>query len=137
MKICGRCKKEKPFEDFALSKNKGYQSYCKKCNSEHKKEWITTNRVKVRWNIIWSKYRLRPEDWQRMWDEQDGLCRICREVQPTQVDHNHSCCSGPTSCGKCVRSLLCGRCNLKLAFVENNSKLIDLMREYIIEHENV
>jgi hypothetical protein len=27
------------------------------------------------------------------------------------VDHDHSCCPGRQTCGKCVRGLICRQCN--------------------------
>jgi len=27
------------------------------------------------------------------------------------VDHDHNCCNGVKSCGKCVRGIICNRCN--------------------------
>lgn len=34
------------------------------------------------------------------------------------IDHDHSCCNGGTSCGKCIRGLLCRSCNMSLGHVE-------------------
>lgn len=68
-------------------------------------------------------FNLTIERYDAMLTEQDGLCAICREPETRRhrgrgvvialaVDHDHRCCPGKTSCGKCVRGLLCDRCNL-------------------------
>jgi hypothetical protein len=51
-------------------------------------------------------------DW--MYESQDGACAGCMVPMPDaelQIDHDHSCCPKKWSCGRCVRGLLCGRCN--------------------------
>ena len=46
---------------------------------------------------------------------QRGLCAICgRPGQRLQVDHDHRHCPGRMGCRRCVRGLLCGRCNTAL-----------------------
>jgi hypothetical protein len=50
---------------------------------------------------------------------QNDVCLICKrsaeEADPRtkhlSVDHDHSCCPGKHSCGKCIRGLLCSPCN--------------------------
>jgi hypothetical protein len=71
---------------------------------------------------------------------QGGLCAICQraetKLQPQTglphrlaVDHDHTCCPGQlTSCGRCVRGLLCASCNLSLGALE---PWLDRAREYV------
>jgi hypothetical protein len=59
-------------------------------------------------------YGLAPERFDAMFKKQRGLCAICKEEPATQVDHDHGCCPGARSCGKCIRGLLCGSCNRML-----------------------
>ena len=67
-------------------------------------------------------HRLSATRYQEMLAEQDHKCAIClasfNEARVC-VDHNHVCCPGSRSCGNCVRRLLCSRCNLLLAAVED------------------
>lgn len=71
-------------------------------------------------------------------EKQNGVCAICglpeRSDRRLCVDHDHSCCPGDTSCGKCVRGLLCLTCNKRLAVVENTT-WIKLAEDYLIERE--
>jgi hypothetical protein len=38
-------------------------------------------------------------------------CAACGSRDDLKVDHDHSCCPGPTSCGMCIRGYLCHECN--------------------------
>jgi hypothetical protein len=45
----------------------------------------------------------------------DGTCPICqRSGLVMYIDHDHACCPGKGSCGRCVRGVLCADCNLSL-----------------------
>lgn len=57
---------------------------------------------------------------------QDYACAMCLkpfgDAYP-QVDHDHNCCPADPgghakSCGKCIRGLLCFRCNTALGYIE-------------------
>lgn len=38
-------------------------------------------------------------------------CESCGSHDDLQIDHDHQCCAGRQGCAKCVRGVLCGRCN--------------------------
>jgi hypothetical protein len=50
--------------------------------------------------------------------EQNGKCPVCLaelgDEASIHVDHDHSCCPGMTTCGSCIRGLLCPTCNMGL-----------------------
>lgn len=61
------------------------------------------------------KYGISGRDYARLYEFQGGKCAICQRstgaVRALAVDHDHACCPGPTSCGRCIRGLACGPCN--------------------------
>lgn len=68
-----------------------------------------------------SKYKITPEDYDRMVIEQDNKCAICRRdrkefKRKLAIDHDHIT-------GK-VRGLLCPPCNVKLAALDNKEFFI-------------
>ena len=88
--------------------------------------------VVARRRKLWGSYRLTQEDYDRLLEEQSGLCAICLETGPLQVDHDHSCCPGEKSCGDCVRGLLCRRCNYTiLGAAKDNAELLQRAADYV------
>ncbi|MFJ5222231.1 endonuclease VII domain-containing protein [Streptomyces sp. NPDC088400] len=63
----------------------------------------------------WSKFRISAATFEDLLTSQHGVCAVCAQLPSGErslaVDHDHECCPGKTSCGRCVRGLLCGRCN--------------------------
>ena len=85
------------------------------------------------------KYGLTPERLAAMLEEQGGRCAICRAADPGgrgswHIDHDHSCCPGGRSCGKCVRSLLCSQCNVGLGSFRDDVGRLRQAIDYLERH---
>ena len=131
---CPRCILDLPLDAFAHSSKRGHQTYCRKCNTEYKREWLKENRSKVATSRIWSMYRLRPEEFQLLLQVQEGRCALCNdELDPPSIDHDHRCCRGPRSCGNCIRGLTCQRCNLMLGLIETQPDIEQFLQR-ILKH---
>jgi hypothetical protein len=77
------------------------------------------------------KYELTSEQFGRLLESQGNSCGMCREPfkegRRICIDHDHACCPGKErSCGKCVRGLLCLRCNTTLGHIENLGNLAQI-----------
>lgn len=63
------------------------------------------------------------KDFAEMLEEQNGVCALCKRQCPSgrflSVDHNHNCCPGRNTCGKCIRGLLCIICNKNIGWLED------------------
>lgn len=80
------------------------------------------------------------EEYDKLFKIQKGCCLICnkpetrlfnKKVSKLAIDHNHSCCPGRFSCGKCIRGLLCYKCNQVLALVNDDKKLLKNAINYL------
>ena len=62
------------------------------------------------------QFGLTVEQYEALREKQGGACAICRQVVATlRVDHDHSCCPRKDkACGRCIRGLLCSKCNVGL-----------------------
>ena len=80
------------------------------------------------------EYGITPEEYQRLYDRQAGLCAICRKpertrenhsggIRPLAVDHDHQT--------KKVRGLLCGRCNWALGHFGDDILCLQAAIEYL------
>lgn len=71
--------------------------------------------------------------WQAMMDAQGGTCQICNgtSARALAIDHDHNCCPGETSCGKCVRALLCGPCNIAIGLMRDNPEQLRKAATYL------
>lgn len=82
------------------------------------------------------RYSLTLAQYRTMWDAQGGVCALCQgepsgRAKVLSVDHDHTCCPGQSSCGKCVRALLCDRCNNGLGCFGDDLQVIRAAATYI------
>ena len=144
MKKCPRCQSVKPFSDFPADRSKasGYFTYCKPCAAANSREsYARTNgrAARARYQADREKHKARkggvkqrhggPDEWARMFAEQDGKCYLCLQPLPedckdVHVDHDHSCCPGTKgdsrSCRYCRRGLTHQACNQVWGLVREN-----------------
>lgn len=68
------------------------------------------------------RHGLTPEGLIELFARSKGECgnSLCGEKENLQVDHDHSCCPGSKSCGRCIRGLLCGPCNRSLGLAQDS-----------------
>lgn len=85
-------------------------------------------------------YGITVEEYEDMFAAQHGACAICGQPEtlelhgrslPLAVDHDHSCCPGRTTCGRCLRGLLCWNCNSLLGKIERVPGLEQRMIAYL------
>jgi len=83
-------------------------------------------RVKRNEWLKW-RYRITIDDYDRMWRDQNGACRICKTVFETE---RHACVDHDHNTGK-VRSLLCSFCNIGLGSFRDNPLLCEAAASYL------
>lgn len=84
---------------------------------------------------LWVTYHLTPDQYWALYEAQGGVCYLCRratgKAKRLAVDHDHACCDGPVSCGRCVRGLCCGQCNKILGHARDEVEFFERGAEYL------
>jgi hypothetical protein len=122
---CIRCLETKSLKNFNTERGGG--SCCKKCM------WTIGSLSGI------SNKGISLDQFIKMEKDQNNQCYICkRSYEPKNgrqrrlsIDHDHSCCPGQKSCGKCVRGLLCISCNHALGQVNDDIKILKNMIDYL------
>jgi len=156
MKTCLKCKLLQPLTLFSKNSRMkdGKENYCKKCKVILVRNSVKKHPERVREyaksyyekNIhIWKdrdsrpsalkRYSITVDDYDNMFKKQKGLCAICgkseTEKNNLSVDHDHNCCSQHKSCGKCIRGLLCHRCNKILGLAFDDMRILKSAINYL------
>ena len=122
---CYECKEEKSKYDKEL-----YQENKEEINKKNKK-YNSEHKERVKDNRLQRLYGITSENYNKMYDEQEGCCYICgiyKEKEGNRynvlcVDHDHEI-------GK-VRGLLCHRCNKAIGLLEDDEQLLLKAIEYL------
>lgn len=91
MKVCTRCKKNKPISEFGWRETKGnYQSSCKSCQREISKEWYANNREKQVQNSIRNSRKYRDLFTQKLFEYlKEHACVDCGQKNPVMLEFDH------------------------------------------------
>lgn len=85
-------------------------------------------------NQMRHKYGIEPEEYERLLEEQDGVCAICGSedngfnqhgTKRFAIDHNHT--TGD------IRGLLCNRCNTAIGLLQDDPDIIRKAEAYVRE----
>jgi len=92
----------------------------------HKREAKRSSKDNNHETYVKNTYSLSDGEYDRLYELQGGRCAWCRRAtgatRKLSVDHDHSCCDGPFSCGHCVRGLLCRPCNDMLGHARDSEE---------------
>lgn len=121
-KRCATCKRWLDLDQFRRNVRApdGLQSNCRRCGRDR---------------LVAARYGISLEGYERLVDKQDDRCAICGDVNASGralgVDHDHECCPGNQSCGKCVRGLLCSNCNMAIGLLRDSPERLRAALVYV------
>lgn len=137
-KNCPKCNKEKTLDSYykSISRKSKFnlQSWCKDCTNKSAREYSSHKTDGIRTAGV-TAYGISVDKYLELMLLQDNKCAICKEATSTEtrlyIDHDHNCCSGRKSCGKCVRGLLCRSCNSALGLFKEDKNNVREALEYL------
>ena len=133
LKTCYACKEEKSVKDFYKDHHKkdGFKSSCKECSSKLAVSWKKRQEPDKQRDLRYrSLYGIGVKEYNQMFIEQGGCCKICNAHQSEMkrglaVDHCHVT-------GK-IRGLLCSNCNTSLGKFKDDVELLKKAIKYLEE----
>lgn len=156
---CGAVKSVDEFHKNKMGRL-GLASKCRDCTNSRERERVALNpeetRRRARERQLKYQASLPPEvkpvrrrvallarkgitaqQYEDMLNKQNGVCKICDQPETKHhspllhIDHDHACCPGDKSCGKCVRGLLCSACNTALGLFNDDVNLLKAAIDYL------
>lgn len=125
LKQCWACKAWQSESEYHpdSTRRDGLATNCKSC---------------ARWIRKRQQYGIDRERFDAMLAEQGNGCAACGASDPGgktnawHIDHDHACCPyGGTTCGRCVRGILCHGCNLILGHAKDDPATLRALADYL------
>lgn len=139
VKRCKGCNNLLPLSAFHLIRNKHGKkypyTYCKPCGLKNRSKWHHTAKGQKahRGHMLRIKYGITHEQYNQMHKSQNGVCRICKQVETRKnrrgeirllaIDHDHVT-------GR-IRALLCSSCNCGIGYFRDDVKLLRAAARYL------
>lgn len=102
---------------------------------EYARNWYRQYAQRSRDNYLKRHYAMSLDQYNEILQRQGGTCIICFQTCKTgrslSTDHDHACCPGSKSCGKCIRGLLCRGCNLAIGYMEDDPDRLRAAADYL------
>ena len=137
MKTCKKCRMVKDISEYHKNKvtSDGLHTYCKTCRNVKDKRISRyaglSNKEANRQRQIFHKYGLTIAEYNSMLA---SGCGACGDVATT-IDHDHSCCPTVRTCGKCIRGVLCHKCNLLEGKLSTNKDRVIAIVNYLAKYD--
>jgi hypothetical protein len=132
----------------ARPKTSAKREYYRKYN-RLRRQTLVGRREIARSNLR-ASHNLSLVEYSDLYRAQAGRCAICDNAMamaydPTRtsgkrgpapdgahIDHDHACCPGRKSCGRCVRGLLCARCSAGIERFRDNAEIMRSAADYVV-----
>lgn len=128
-KQCGSCLEWLALDSFGACATAptGLNYWCKGCHNAERRL---------------RRYNLDEASYQAMIEVQGNQCANlgCRREtdRGLHVDHDHLCCPDrESSCGECIRGLLCGNCNTALGLIDDSVSVLLGLANYLTFYNTV
>lgn len=127
--------------DNTIIKSSGTRK-CRECAKQYLRDRRTSLSPSVRKAIarnenVKYRYGISNKEYCDRLSEQGWKCAnpFCPVVETPErrlhIDHDHECCSGIKTCGKCIRGLLCNSCNHILGLAADSPERLSGLVEYL------
>lgn len=154
-KKCNICLQQLPLESYR-KQDRTLKSFsgtaCGECHNLRRRRMNDTERnrnvrlswkerdpegyaVSVKRRTLRTRFNLSEEEFLELLSRfSETHCYLCSREYGSRgpvIDHDHACCSGRRSCGKCIRGVICNRCNVSLGAVNDNIQTLNNMIGYL------
>lgn len=84
--------------------------------------------------VAW-RYRVSDDDFIKFVINPHCQNPECSETSDLVMDHDHSCCDKPPTCGKCNRGWLCRKCNISIGMAQESPRIIRGLIKYLEDYD--